>query len=152
MSTTIGKLLASIGTFFVHIFNGAKNGFEAMPQAQQQEVIQGVNIAQVIKTGYSKGADYIVNEISNVTHVSPDVATTAIIAIAKDSGVNVDSVQAYLDHIADKIHAGITDNHWNNLWESVAKFAASFLSDGKLHWEVLGLGVIQYALQAIIKK
>jgi predicted regulator of amino acid metabolism with ACT domain len=123
-----------------------------MPKADQDNVIAGVNIAQIIKENYTKGEDAVVSLIVDKTGIPKDVVEQGILTIAKDAGINTTSVQSYLDTIADKIQAGITDNHWNALWENVAKFAASFLSDGKLNWVTLGMGVIQFALQAIVKK
>jgi hypothetical protein len=150
--TAVGKLLASIGGFFVHLFAGAQKGFEEMPADQQEQVIQGVNIAQILKENYTKGETAVVTLIAEKTSLPIDIAATAILAIAKDNGINTTSVQDYLNHLADKIQAGITDNHWNSLWETAAKFAASYLSNGSVNWVTLGMGVIEYVLQTIVKK
>lgn len=149
--TAVGKLLASIGGFFASLFHNAGKSFKDLPPDQQQATIDGSNISQIIKTGYAKGEDWLLGEIVNVTHLSPDVAKQTVLSIAKDNGVNTDSVQAYLDHIADKVQAGVTDNKWNAIWQDIAKFAANYLTQGSLDWVSLSLGIIEYVFQTFVK-
>lgn len=149
--TAVGKLLASIGGFFVSLFHNAGKSFKDLPPDQQKAAIDGSNISQLLKTGYKNGEAWIISEISKVTGLPADVATQTILSIAKDNGVNTDSVQAYLDHIADKVQAGVTDNKWNAIWQDIAKFAANYLTQGKLDWVSLSLGIIEYVFQTFVK-
>ena len=145
--TWLGKLIAEIGEFFGSLFNGAKKAFNSLSHEQQQALINGVNVSQIIKEGYAKGEAYVVAEIAKVTGLSADVITPLILSIAKDAGINVTSVQAYLDAIANKVQAGITDNGWNNLFSDIASFAASWLSTGTLNWASLAIGLVEFAYQ-----
>lgn len=148
--TFFGKLIASIGGFFSTLLAGAKKGFNALSPVQQQALINGVNIAQIIKENYAKGEASVVSLISQKTGLPADAVSTAILAIAKDAGVNVTSVQAYLDTLANKIQSGITDNNWNSLFSDIAAFGASYLSTGSLNWVSLSLGLIEFAYQHFV--
>lgn len=149
--TAVGRLLAAIGGFIVGLFHNAGKAFNELPPDQQKATIDGTNISQILKTGYMKGEKWVLGEIVNVTGLAPDVAEQAVLHVAKENGVNTTSVQEYLDHIADKIQAGVTDNKWNAIWQDIAKFAAGYLTQGKLDWVTLSLGIIEYALQTFVK-
>lgn len=148
--TFFGKLIAAIGSFFEHLLSGAKTAFDNLPPDQQQALINGVNISQIIKENYTKGETAVVQLIADKTGLPSDVITQAILAIAKDAGINVTSVQAYLDSLADKVQAGITDNGWNSLFSDIAAFGASWLSTGSLNWVSLSIGLIEWAYQHFI--
>lgn len=149
--TALGRLLAEIGGIIGNLFNSTKKDFNSLPPDQQQAAINGSQISQIIKTGYAKGEAWVITQVTALTGLPADVATQTILSIAKDDGVNVTSVQAYLDALADKIQVGITNNKWNALFEDLAKFGATYLTQGKLDWVTLGLGIIQYAFQAFVK-
>lgn len=149
--TAIGRLLASVGGFIVALFHSAGSAFNNLPPDQQKAAIDGSSISQILKTGYKNGATWILAEITKVTGLPSDVVEQTILSIAKDNGVNTTSVQDYLDHIADKTQGVITDNKWNAIWQDIAKFAANYLSQGKLDWVSLSLGIIEYAFQTFVK-
>jgi len=150
--TVLGRLLASIGSFVTGLLNGAKKGFQAMPADQQQAVIQGVNISQILKENYAKGEAAVVQLVSDKVGVSSEIANAAILAIASASGIKTGKIQDYLDSIANKVQAGVTDNEWNSLWQTAAQFGASYLTSGKLDWVSLSLGIVEFAYQHFIKK
>lgn len=149
--TALGKILAFLGSFIVNLFHNAGKSFEALPPDQQKATIDGTNISQILKTGYANGEAWILAEITKVTGLPSDVAQQTILSIAKDNGVDTTSVQAYLDHIADKVQSGVTDNKWNAIWQDIAKFAANYLTQGKLDWISLSLGIIEYVFQTFVK-
>lgn len=149
--TAVGRLLAAIGGFIVALFHSAGAAFNNLSPDQQKAAIDGSNISQILKTGYAKGEAWVLGEITTVTGLPADVAEQTILSIAKDNGVNTTSVQAYLDHIADKVQTTVTDNKWNAIWQDIAKFAANYLTQGKLDWVSLSLGIIEYAFQTFVK-
>jgi hypothetical protein len=149
--TGISKLIAVIGAFIAGLFKTAGKAFNSLPKEQQDAIIQGVNISQIIKDNYAKGEIAVLSMIIDKTGVSADVAEFAVLAVAKDMGINVSTVQDFLNVLADKVQAGITDNHWNELWQSIAKFGASYLSTGKVDWVTLSLGVVEFALHQFVK-
>lgn len=148
---SLGSILESIGSFFSHLFSGVENGFEKLPKEQQDAIIQGANISQIIKDGYKDGEGAIVNTIATKLNISTDVATGVVLQVGKDLGIDTSKVQDVLDRIADTVQAGITDNAWNGLWQNVAKFAASWMSTGSVNWITLSMGVIEFALQKFVK-
>lgn len=148
---SLKSLIQAIGHFFEQLFSNTKADFNNLPKNQQDAIIQGVNVSQIIKDGYSKGKDYVIAQIAEKTGVSTDVATAVILAVGKDLGIDTGNVDDVLSHFADKIQAGITDNNWNALWQDVAQFAASWLATGKLNWVTLSLGVIEFAFQHFVK-
>lgn len=149
--TALGKILVAIGGFIANLFHNAGKSFTSLPPDQQKAAIDGSNISQILKTGYAKGEAWTLGEITRVTELPADVAEQTILSIAKDNGVNTASVQAYLDHIADKVQEGVTDNKWNAIWQDTAKFAANYLTQGKLDWISLSLGIIEYVFQTFVK-
>lgn len=148
--TAVGRLLAAIGGFFAHLFHNAGKSFNDLPPDQQQATINGTQIAQIIKSLYKSGEDAVISKIVGITGLSKDVAEHAVLSIAKDDGIDTTSVQAYLDHLADKVQAGITDNKWNALWQDLAKFGANYLTQGSLDWVSLSLGIVEYAFQTFV--
>jgi len=149
--TFFGKIIASIGGFIAHLFTGAKNAFNDLPKEQQDAIIQGVNISQLLKEGYKEGAGYVLAEIETKLNIPADVATQLLLTVFKDMGINVTKVQDGLDQIADKVQAGITDNNWNSLWQIGAKSAAQWLSQGKLDWVSLAMGLVEWAYLHFLK-
>lgn len=150
-STFFGKLIAAIGSFFAHLVTGAKNAFEELDPQQQQAIIQGVNVSQIIKEGYTKGADFVIGEVATKLNMPTDVAEQVILTALKDIHINVTSVQSGLDKLANAVQAGITDNNWNGIWQSVATSAAQWLATGKLDWVSLSMGLVEWAFQHFLK-
>lgn len=148
--TFFGKIIAAIGVFFTHLLNGAKAAFSELSPDQQQALINAVNISQIIKEGYTKGEDYVVAEITTATGMPKDVVEQTILAIAKDAGVNTTSVQGYLDSLANRVQADITDNGWNSLFSDIAAFGATWLSTGSLNWVSLSMGLLEFVYQHFI--
>lgn len=149
--TFFGRLIADFGAFLLHLFTGAKNAFNDLPPQQQQDIINGVNISQIIKDGYTKGEQFVVDEVSKTLNLPVDVTQQVILTGLKDIGINVTSIQAGFDQLAAKIQAGITDTHWNSLWQTVASSAAQWLSTGSLNWVSLAMGLIEWAFQHFVK-
>ena len=154
--TALGRILAAAGglltTVLTGLFNNTKKDFNNLTPDQQKAAIDAAHISQIIKTGYTKGEQWVLGQITAITGLPSDVAEQTVLSIAKDAGVNTTSVQEYLNHIADKIQSGITDNHYNALFEDAAKFATTYLTQGKLDWLSLGLGLVVYAYQVFVKK
>lgn len=149
--TFFGRLIASIGGFLGKLLNAAKTAWNSLTPQQQQEIISGVNISQIIKDGYTKGEDFIIQEISSKTALPTELVTPIILTALKDMQINVTSVQAGLNALADKVQAGLTDNGWNALWQNLAKFSATAVSGGGLNWVGLSLGLVEFAFQHFIK-
>jgi len=149
---SLKNLIASIGHFFEHLFKTTQTAFNDLPKEQQDAIISGVNVSQIIKEGYSKGETAIVSEVAEKLSVSTDVAEQVILHVLNSiPGINVFSIQVGLNRLADHIQTGITDEGWNGLWETVAKAGASWLATGSLNWVTLGLGVVEFAFQHFIK-
>lgn len=151
MSTFFGRLIAAIGSFFSHLVTGAKTAFEALPPQQQQAIEQGVNISQILKDGYTKGVDFVLGEIETKLNIPVDVATQLLQVALKDVGIDEADLQTGFNKLADKIQAGITDNHYNGIWQAVATSAAQWLSTGSLNWVSLAMGLIEWAVQHFVK-
>lgn len=146
------RLIDSIGEIISHLLHGAQNAFNNLPKEQQDAIISGVNVSEILKTSASQGEAAVVKLVADKIGMSTDVATGLILNIGKDLGIDANSVQDVLDHIADKAQSAVTDNSWNALWQDIAKFAASWLSTGSLNWVTLALGVIEFAFQKFVKK
>jgi hypothetical protein len=146
------NLIASIGHFFENLFKSTQTAFNELPKEQQDAIISGVNISQIIKEGYTKDETALVSEVAEKLSISTDVANGVILHVLNSiPGINVTAIQDGLDKLADSLQSGITDEGWNGLWETVAKAAASWLSTGSISWVTLGLGVVEFAFQLIVK-
>lgn len=148
---SLKTLIHSIGHFFANLFNSTKDAFNELPKEQQDAIIKGVNVAEIIKTGYNESATVLTLAVAEKLNVPADVAEAVILHVLHSLGIDVTNIQDGLDKLAERIETTVTDDGWNGLWESVAKFAASWLGTGKLPWVTLGLGVIEFAYQKIFK-
>jgi hypothetical protein len=149
--TFFGRLIAAIGGFFAHLLNGAKSAFDELPKQQQDAIIQGVNISQILKDGYTKGVAFVLSEIEAKLNIPEDVATQLLQTALKDIGINEADLQTGFAKLADKLQSGVTDNNWNSLWQTVASSAAQWLSTGSLNWVSLAMGLIEWAFQHFVK-
>lgn len=149
---SLATLISSIGHFFANLFKTTQNAFNELPKEQQDAIVKGVNISQLLKDGYKSGEAAIISSVATKLNVSTDVATGVVLHVLNSiPGINTTTIQAGLDKLADNIQTGITDDGWNGLWETVAKAGASFLATGSLNWVTLGLGVVEFAFQHFIK-
>ena len=148
--TFFGRLIAGIGAFFSGLLNSMKKAWNSLSTQQQQGIINGVNVSQIIKEGYKEGEAAIVAKVSSSTGLTTEQSETVLLTALKDSNINVTKVQDGLDALANKVEAGITDNAWNALWKDFAKFAALALSGGKLDWVSLSMGLVEFAFQHFI--
>lgn len=148
---SLKSIIKSIGNFFAKLFGKAKDAFNDLPQDQKDAIIKGVNVSEIIKKLHVSGVISIVDEIKYQTGLSEDAVEALLLQLAKDLGMDTKSLDEAIKAIADKAENTITDNAWNELWQSLAKFAASYLSKGKADWITLGLGVIEFAYQRFIK-
>jgi hypothetical protein len=148
---SLKSLIQSIGKFFDGLFRSTKKAFNELPEDQKDAIIKGVNISELIKSGYTLGPEYLINAVATGCDVSKDVARGVIDHVLKSWGINSTDIQSGLDKLAERIEDGLTDDGWNGLWEVGAKAAASWLSTGRLNWITLGLGVLEFAYQKIFK-
>lgn len=149
---SLKSLIDSIGNWFGALFRTTKTAYEQLPKQQQDAIISGVNISQIIKQGYTKGETDLVAEVASKLGISTEVAETVILHVLNSiPGINTASIQAGLDKLADALQNGITDEGWNGLWEVAAKSAASWMATGSLNWVTLGLGVVEFAFQHFLK-
>lgn len=148
---SLKNLIQAIGNFFEKLFGSTKDAFNELPKEQQEAVLDGVNISELIKQGYAKGEAALLKEIATRLNIEPDTAYQVTLHVLQSLGINVSNVQDGLNQLSNRIENTLTDDGWNGLWESVAKFAASWMSTGKLNWITLGLGVVEFAYQKIFK-
>lgn len=145
------RLIEWIGSFFSHLVSGAKSAFSELPKEQQDAIIHGVNVSQIMKDGYTKGIDFVLGELDTKLHIPADTGKVLLQVALKDVGIDEADLQAGFDKLADKVQAGITDNHWNSLWQTVAKSAAQWLSIGSINWVSLSMGLIEWGFQRFVK-
>lgn len=124
------------------LFESTEDAFKKLPKEQQDAILNGVQVSQIIKDNIGQGKVYVADLIALKLGVSQDVAEGVLDQVTKDLGID-----DFTNGLADKIQKGITDLGHNSLFESIAKFAASFFGAGAVNWVTLGLGVIEYAYQ-----
>lgn len=146
-TTFFGRL----GAFFAHLVTGAKSAFDSLTKQQQDDIVNGVNISQILKDGYKEGKDVVLATIESQLNIAPDVAEQLLLTALKDANINELDLQAGFDKLADRVQSGISDNNWNDLWKTIAKSAAQWLSQGSLDWISLSMGLVEWALQHFIK-
>ncbi len=152
---SLKTLINSIGHFFGTLFKNTVNDYHNLPQEQQSDIIDGINVSQVIKLLYKEGETAVVKEVASRLNVSDNVAMGVVDYALKSWGINETTIQAGLDQLAAVIDKGITDDGWNALFKALADCAAMWLgknSGSGLNWITLGLGVLEAAYQLIFKK
>lgn len=140
----ITRLIESIGNFFEKLFKDTADGFNNLPKEQQDAILNGVQASQIIKNNIGQGKVYVADLIAVKLGLSNTIAQGLVDTITKDLGLD-----DFTTDLADKVQTGITDLAHNSLFESIAKFAASFLGAGSVNWITLGLGVVEYAYQKL---
>lgn len=151
-----GDWLRNIGPTFrkliQRMLDNTELDWKALTPEQQEAIINGSRIAEMIKVGYREGADYLIGQVMDLTGLQREPVETLLLAILKDKwGITIQSIQEGLDKGAEAIEEGVTENGWNDLWQGLAKFAAGYLSNGKLDWISLSLGVLEFAYRKFIK-
>lgn len=138
----LGKLIKEVGQFLAKLLTDTGDAFNDLPKEQQDAILNGVQVAQIIKDNIDRGETYVIDVIASRLNLSQDVAKGLFDRLSKDLGV--DSV---LNGVADKIGQGITDLAHSALFQLIAQSAATFLSGGAVNWLTLALGVVEYAYQ-----
>lgn len=129
------------------LFESTQDEFNKLPKEQQDAILQGVQVSQIIKDGVGKAESEVIQLVSDKLGISHDIAAGLFAQLSAD--LKVDQVVA---GVADKIESGLTDLAHNALFDNIAKFAASFLGAGQVNWITLGLGVVEYAYQWLKSK
>lgn len=135
-------IFGSLWKLIKGLFESTKDAFEKLPKEQQDAILNGVQVSEIIKNNIGQGKAYVADLIAVKLGISGDIATGVVDAVTKDLGLD-----DFTNGLADKVEKGLTDLAHNSLFESIAKFAASFFGAGSVNWITLGLGVIEYAYQ-----
>jgi uncharacterized protein YoaH (UPF0181 family) len=147
------RIPATLRKLVQDMFDNTERDWHALTHEQQQAIINGSQISELIKEGYKRGEDYLIKEATALTGLPVEAIAAILLNILQDKfGVNIKSIQEGLDKGAEAIENGLTSNGRKDLWQGVAKFAAGYLSDGKLDWVSLSLGVVEFAYRKFIKK
>lgn len=143
----LSKLIASIGHFFERLFKDTQDAFKELDPQQQDAILNGVKLSQIIKNNLDKTEDEIVSIVASELNISNDVATQLILFVGKNLGIDSPKVDLVIAWIKNKESVFLTDLQHNSLFESIAKFASVWLSTGKLDWVSLSMGLVEYAYQ-----
>lgn len=126
------------------LFESTADEFNKLPKEQQDAILNGTQVSQIIKDNIGRSETYVIDVISSRLNISHDIAQGLFDQLSKDLGFT-----SVLGGIADKIGQGITDLAHNALFDNIAKFAAVFLGAGSVSWITLALGTIEYAYQLL---
>lgn len=124
------------------LFESTANEFNKLPKEQQDAILNGVQVSQIIKDNIDRGETYVIDVIASRLNLSQDVAKGLFDRLSNDLGF-----QNILEVISNRIGQGITDIAHNALFQLIAQSAATFLSGGAVNWLTLALGVVEYAYQ-----
>lgn len=122
------------------LFESTENAFNDLPQEQQNAILNGAQVSQILKDNVGRGETYVKEVIKSRLNLSQDVVDGLFDQLSKDLNYT-----GLLDGIADKIGQGITDASHNALFDDIAKFASLFLGAGAVNWITLALGAVTYA-------
>lgn len=140
--SVFSRLFGAIWDAIKSLFESTKDAFNNLPADEQQAILNGTKVAQIIKDNITRGETYVIDVVAIQCGISIDDATDLFQTLAKD--LKLDQV---VSGVAERIESGITDIAHSSLFQSIAQFAASYLSGGKVSWITLALGVIEYAYQ-----
>lgn len=136
------KVFGAIWGVIKGLFESTQTEFNKLPKEQQDAILNGVQVSQIIKDNIDRGETYVIDVIASRLNLSQDVAKGLFGRLSNDLGVT-----SVLQGVADKIGQGITDLAHNALFQLIAQSAAAFLSGGTVNWLTLALGVVEYAYQ-----
>jgi len=149
---SLKTLIKSIGHFFERLFKNTADDFDNLPADQKASIVDGINVSEIIKLLYKNGEQQVIEGVMQRLHVSENVAIGVVDYALKSWGINETTIQDGLDELDLILSNGITDGGWNSLWKTLAENAAMWISNGKLNWVALSLGLLEVAYQKIFKK
>lgn len=157
------KTTFKIGDLFRNVWEGIKDAVEALfdktksewnklTPEQQQALVDSSKISETIKKFYTEGAALVIKEVCALLGKDAEFVEPILLKILTDKfGKQIKSVQDGLDRIAQQIEDGVTSNGWKSLWDSLAKFAGGYLTNGKFDWASLAFGLMEFAYRAFVK-
>lgn len=148
MSFITNILNAILGLFR----SAAQKAWASLSKDLQNNALTASNLAQLIKT--SADSAYLDFVALAVTKTGLTVAqiNALLSSIGKDLSIQETLPENIFKSIQEKAKAIDTDNGWAALFQNIAKFAATYLSNGRLDWQSLSFGIIQVAYEKLFKK
>lgn len=141
---SVKTILEQFGHWVTSLFTTAEGHFNALPLNQQQAILNGSAIPQIIKTNLDAGETEITGLIIQKTGLQADTINSLLQGLYKQ--FNVATLAEY-----QALLKSATGTFWATLLEGAAKFLAGVLSGGVVTWESLGLGLLTYAYNTFIK-
>jgi hypothetical protein len=138
--TIAGNILRAIGHAFASLFKSAETHFTPEDQAA---ILNGSMIPQIIKQNLDLGELAIIQLITTRIGMPPTEVQALLQGLYKQ--FNVATLSEY-----QNILKSSQGSVWMGILETSAKILAIALSNGKLTWESLGLGLLQYAYNSFI--
>ena len=150
--TWLAHLPAAIADLVKSIFNHTKKEWENLSEADQQGLINGSKLADLLKQTIGEAEETVVRTVATSLGVSESVTTAAILAVGKDLGIDTGKISDVQNKLADKAQEAVTDNQWNSLWQLVAQSAAQWFTSGKFNWASLSMGLLEFIYNEFVKK
>lgn len=150
--TWLAHLPAAIANLVRSISNHTKKEWGNLSEADQQGLINGSKLADLLKQTIGEVEETVVRTVATSLGVSESVATAAILAVGKDLGINADKVWLVQNKLAEKAQEAVTDNAWNSLWQLVAQSAVQWFTQGKFNWQSLSMGILEFVYNSYVKK
>jgi hypothetical protein len=147
------NIFKTIANSILNIFkSAAEKSWNNLDKELQGHALTATALAQAIKKSIGIGYNDFAVKTSALTGLPVEKIDNVVLSIANDLGMKPSSVIEGYKSIQERAQQIDSDNGWNALWQNVMKFAATYISSGKLDWQALSLGIAEIAYHKLFKK
>lgn len=139
------SLISILQSIFPFLFNAAKQQWKKLPKDQQQALLHGTGITQIIKDNLDKTETEVKYLIIVYTGLpSTDVNSILDNVFKEFNVVTLGELQTLLKGAENTLNR-------NGILTTIASAISIFISGGKLTWEGLLIGLLQFAYKQFVK-
>lgn len=144
------SLKSILMAIFPFLFSAIEREFNKLPKEEQDQLIQGGQFGQIIKTSLTDGYDAIITDAGKIG-IDATTAENLLTALAKKMNISVTSGRDFIDKLQAQVNAGLEDSTWDALWTTVSGQLSIIIAGGTVSWPVLALGIIQFVYQKFVQ-
>lgn len=139
------SLISILQSIFPFLFNAAKKQWNNLPKDQQEALLHGTGITQIIKDNLDKTETEVKGLIVVYTGRASTDVNNILDNVFKEFNVfTLAELQTLLKGAQNTLK-------WNGTLTTIASAISIFISGGKLTWEGLLIGLLQFAYKQFIK-
>lgn len=142
------------------LFSEVTKEWDSLIPEEQQALVHAGQIGQILKEEIAEDEAELLAAIGTKLNLTPDQVNSTLIAIFTALGYDLGAaeatveqkVSAGIDQIQAKIDAGLSDDDYNALWETVTGTAVSLSSKEPVNWLNIITIIGKFVYDKFIKK